>query len=199
VLFKKWLISLRSSPLLSPWLITLFPNSCITHYILNDGNFVILIFWKWTRRQRTMTCTLANWQGLWGAETPCARGLRAIKRRQQQMSQRCGHNDTQLLSSWCESASKLSPTKSIHARYVDRNLEKHPSSFCVISLTYLLTYLITHSMVQDIWKADCHSACQKISCFLMEPEVSLLCSHKPATRPYPEPTESSSPHRSLSP
>jgi hypothetical protein len=39
------------------------------------------------------------------------------------------------------------------------------------SLTYLLTYLLTHSlthsMVQDIiWKADSHSACQKISCFL---------------------------------
>jgi hypothetical protein len=31
----------------------------------------------------------------------------------------------------------------------------------------LLTYLLTHSMVQDItWKADCHSACQKISFFL---------------------------------
>jgi hypothetical protein len=41
-------------------------------------------------------------------------------------------------------------------------------------LTYLLTYLLTHSMVQDIiWKADCHSACQKIS------EGSLSCSQKP--------------------
>jgi hypothetical protein len=37
-------------------------------------------------------------------------------------------------------------------------------------LTYLLTYLPTHSMVQDInWKADYHSACQKISCLLTEP------------------------------
>jgi hypothetical protein len=34
-------------------------------------------------------------------------------------------------------------------------------------LTCLITYLLTHSMVQDIiWKADCHSACQKKSCFL---------------------------------
>jgi hypothetical protein len=37
-------------------------------------------------------------------------------------------------------------------------------------LTYLLTYL-PYSMVQDIIsKADCHSACQKVSCFLTEPE-----------------------------
>jgi hypothetical protein len=47
-------------------------------------------------------------------------------------------------------------------------------------------------------KADCHSACQKIS-FLMEPEGSSPCSHKPAAGPYPEPAESSSPYRSLSP
>jgi len=34
-------------------------------------------------------------------------------------------------------------------------------------LTYLLTYLLTYSMAQDIiLKADSHSACQKISCFL---------------------------------
>jgi len=33
--------------------------------------------------------------------------------------------------------------------------------------SYLLIHSLTHSMVQDIiWKADCHSACQKISCFL---------------------------------
>jgi hypothetical protein len=63
-----------------------------------------------------------------------------------------------------------------------------------------LAYLLTHSMVQDIiWKADCHSACQKTSWFLMEPEGSLPCSHKPAIGPYPEPAESSLTHRSLSP
>jgi hypothetical protein len=63
-----------------------------------------------------------------------------------------------------------------------------------------LTYILTYSMMQDIiWKADCHSASQKISCFLMEAEGLLPCSQKPATGTYPEPAESSSPHRSLSP
>jgi hypothetical protein len=66
-------------------------------------------------------------------------------------------------------------------------------------LTYLLTYSLTHSMVQDIiWKADCHAARQKISRFFTEPEGSSPCSHVPATGPYPEPAESSSPHRFLS-
>jgi hypothetical protein len=35
--------------------------------------------------------------------------------------------------------------------------------------------------------------------FFMEPKGSLLSSQKPAPGPYPEPAESSSPHRSLSP
>jgi hypothetical protein len=35
--------------------------------------------------------------------------------------------------------------------------------------------------------------------FVMEPECSLPCSQKPATGPYPEPAESNSPHRCLSP
>jgi hypothetical protein len=60
--------------------------------------------------------------------------------------------------------------------------------------------ILTYSMVQDsIWNANCHSACQKISCFLMEPEGSLPSSRKLVTGPYPEPAESSSSHRSLSP
>jgi hypothetical protein len=67
-------------------------------------------------------------------------------------------------------------------------------------LTYSLTHWLTHSKVQDIiWKADCHSACQKYPVFFTKPEGSLPCSQKPATGPYPEPTESSASHGSPSP
>jgi hypothetical protein len=39
---------------------------------------------------------------------------------------------------------------------------------CMRHVTYLLTYLLHGAVVQDIiLKADCHSAYQKISCFLM--------------------------------
>jgi hypothetical protein len=55
-------------------------------------------------------------------------------------------------------------------------------------------------MVQDIiLKAARHSACQKYPAFFMETESSLPCSQKPATEPYPEPAEFSSPHRYLPP
>jgi hypothetical protein len=40
---------------------------------------------------------------------------------------------------------------------------------------------------------------KKYPVFFMEPEGSLPCSQKPDIGPYPEPAESSSPHRSLSP
>jgi hypothetical protein len=56
--------------------------------------------------------------------------------------------------------------------------------------TYLLTYLLTHSVVQDIiWKAHCPSACQKISCFLMEyrvhtsPSLDTILSQPNPVRP----------------
>jgi len=52
-------------------------------------------------------------------------------------------------------------------------MQMHADIASVIELTFytsnLLTYLfsLTYSMVQDIiWKADSHSAFQKISCFL---------------------------------
>jgi hypothetical protein len=64
-------------------------------------------------------------------------------------------------------------------------------------LTYLLTHSLTHSMVQNIiWKAECHSAYQKISRF-MEPITTITITI--ITGPYPQPAESSLPHRSLSP
>jgi len=55
-----------------------------------------------------------------------------------------------------------------------------------------ICYLLTYSIVQNIiWKADCHSA-YKRNPFFMEHEVSSPCSQKPATGPYPEPTNSTS-------
>jgi hypothetical protein len=62
--------------------------------------------------------------------------------------------------------------------------------------TVFQTYIYYYYMVQDIiWKADC----QKISYFLTEPEGLLPYSHEPAIGHYPEPAESISPHRFLSP
>jgi hypothetical protein len=47
--------------------------------------------------------------------------------------------------------------------------------------TYLLTYLL-HGAGYYL-KSLLYSACQKISCFLMQPEDSSPCSHKPETGP----------------
>jgi hypothetical protein len=54
-------------------------------------------------------------------------------------------------------------------------------------------------MVQDIdiWK-PVTQLIKKYPTFFMEPEGSLPCLQKPATKPYPEPAESSSPRRFLS-
>jgi hypothetical protein len=56
-------------------------------------------------------------------------------------------------------------------------------------------------MVQDIiWKQlIVTQPVGKYPAFFMETEGLLPCSQKPAIGPYPEPAESSSPHRSLSP
>jgi hypothetical protein len=40
---------------------------------------------------------------------------------------------------------------------------------------------------------------KKYPAFFTEPDASSPCSQKPVTAPYPDPTESDSPHRSLSP
>jgi hypothetical protein len=47
-------------------------------------------------------------------------------------------------------------------------------------LTYLTTYLPTYSMVQDIiWKADCHSACQKYPASLWNLKVHYRVNTSP--------------------
>jgi hypothetical protein len=62
----------------------------------------------------------------------------------------------------------------------------------------LLTHLLTHSLTP--WcrilfeKLIVTQLIKKYPAFFMEPKVSLLCSQKPATGPYPEPAESSLPH-----
>jgi len=72
--------------------------------------------------------------------------------------------------------------------------------FCILlpilqHVAYFVS-LLTHFMVQDIiWKADCHSACKKISLFLYGTPVFQT----PATVPYSEPAKFSSTHRSISP
>jgi len=59
--------------------------------------------------------------------------------------------------------------------------------------------LLTYSMVQDIMWKIVTQLVKKYPAFFMEPEGLSLCSHKPSTRHYPEPAESSSTHWSLSP
>jgi hypothetical protein len=63
----------------------------------------------------------------------------------------------------------------------------------------VLTYLLTPWCRTLYEKLNVTQPVKKYPAFFMEPEVSLPCSQKPAIGPYPEPAESSSPHRSLSP
>jgi hypothetical protein len=55
-----------------------------------------------------------------------------------------------------------------------------------IHVFILLTYLLTYSMVQDIFqKLIVIQLVKQQPAFFMKPEASLPCSQKPATRPYP--------------
>jgi hypothetical protein len=48
------------------------------------------------------------------------------------------------------------------------------SAHLIYGNTYLLTYLLTHSLRgEEYYLKSCHSGCQKISCFLMEPDGPL--------------------------
>jgi hypothetical protein len=68
-------------------------------------------------------------------------------------------------------------------------------------ISYLLTYLLTYLLhgAGYYLKSWLSLSASKNTLLFMEPEGSVPCSQKPATGPYPEPAESSSPHRSLSP
>jgi hypothetical protein len=67
----------------------------------------------------------------------------------------------------------------------------------------LLRYILTHSLT--LWcriffeKLIAAQLVKQQPAFFMEPESLLEFSQNPATRPYPEPDESSSPYRCLSP
>jgi hypothetical protein len=73
---------------------------------------------------------------------------------------------------------------------------KHRDNF---TFTYLLTYLLTPWCSTLFEKLIVTKPLKKYPAFFMEPEGSLPFSQKPATGPNPEPAESSSPYRSLSP
>jgi hypothetical protein len=66
-------------------------------------------------------------------------------------------------------------------------------------LTYLITYLLTPWCRILFEKLIITRLIKKYLAFFTEPEGSSPCSQKPATGPYPELTESSSPRQSLSP
>jgi hypothetical protein len=69
----------------------------------------------------------------------------------------------------------------------------------VCLLTYLLTYLLTPWCRTLFEKLIVIQIIKMYPIFFMEPKGSSPCSQKPTIGPYPEPAESSSAHRSLSP
>jgi hypothetical protein len=90
----------------------------------------------------------------------------------------------------------------------ERNSFLKRSSPTVSVKLILCMFLTTYSRYNYLLTPWCRILFEKLivtqlikknPAFLMEPEASSPCPQKPATGPYPEPAESSSPHRSLSP
>jgi hypothetical protein len=75
---------------------------------------------------------------------------------------------------------------------------ERPSSIFIYLLTYLLTYSLTPWCKIFFEKLIVTQLVKQQPAFFMEHEGSSTCSQKPATGPYPDSPESSSPHRSLS-
>jgi hypothetical protein len=84
---------------------------------------------------------------------------------------------------------RLLPHFNVHRHRAKHRTSRQPISFYI--LTPRCRILFEKLIVTQVVK--------KYPAFFMEPEGSLSCSQKPATGPYSEPGESSSPHRSLSP
>jgi hypothetical protein len=81
----------------------------------------------------------------------------------------------------------------------NRDYLSFPTTYLLTYLrTYLLTYLLTPWFRIVFEKLIVTQLIKKYPAFFIEPEGILLCSQKPATILYPEPAESSSPHRFLS-
>jgi hypothetical protein len=105
----------------------------------------------------------------------------------------------------------LLPGMNVHfllvlTRPVTCTLSQEVSTLCVnhsnniwYILTYLISYLLTPWCRIFFEKLIVTQLLKQYPASFMESEGSLPCSQKPATGPYSEATESSSPHRSLSP
>jgi hypothetical protein len=91
----------------------------------------------------------------------------------------------------------------LHSQYTFMTRCSVKENTGTLPLPYLLTYLLTYSLTP--WyriffeELVVTQLVKEYSALFMEPEGSLPCSQKPTTGPYPEPAESSSPHRTLSP
>jgi hypothetical protein len=86
----------------------------------------------------------------------------------------------------------LSVSEVMHTIYSINNTESITDDRDICQrLTYLPAVPCTpYSMMQDaLWRADSHSACQTVTCFLYGTGRFITVLTKPATEHYPEPAE----------